>query len=230
MDFGNPDGSVLSQSFDIALPAWLLEEKNQLYVLAGFFILFVITPMIIIHLTGDTNNPDDLLMEKSKIKKSSIETMVTTLDEALEKNIKKKVRQVSDYQFIEIFENSRELQSLNDTMGKKVIIRDLIKQKINGLQISDKFIDYYQQIEDDVPRLCHAMLTTFTQAKFVKTFMEAQKLKETGKISYTLETISVGMVGFVNKVLKNFEGKTAYQGYTFEVKQQKEADTPADEA
>jgi len=55
-------------------------------------------------------------------------------------------------------------------------------------------------------------------------------LKETGKISYTLETISVGMVGFVNKVLKNFEGKTAYQGYTFEVKQQKEADTPADEA
>lgn len=55
-------------------------------------------------------------------------------------------------------------------------------------------------------------------------------MKETGKISYTLETIAIGMVGFVNKVLKKFEGKTAYQGYTFEVKQQKEAETPADEA
>ena len=96
MDFGNPDGSVLSQSFDIALPAWLLEEKNQLYVLLGFFMLFVITPMIINHLTGDTNNPDDLLMEKSKINKSSVATMVATLDEALEKNVKKKIKQISD--------------------------------------------------------------------------------------------------------------------------------------
>ena len=62
------------------------------------------------------------------------------------------------------------------------------------------------------------MLTTFTQAKFVKAFMEAQKLKETGKTTYTLETIAVGMVAFVNKVLKKFQGKTAYQGYTFDIK------------
>ena len=55
-------------------------------------------------------------------------------------------------------------------------------------------------------------------------------MKETGKISYTFETITLGMIAFVNKVLKKFEGKTAYQGYTFEIKQQKEAETPEDEA
>ena len=48
--------------------------------------------MVIIHFTGDTNNPDDLLMEKSKIQKSSVATMVAVMDEALDKNVKKKVK------------------------------------------------------------------------------------------------------------------------------------------
>jgi len=45
-----------------------------------------------------------------------------------------------------------------------------------------------------------------------------QKIKEVGKVKYTVENLLLGVVQFVNKVLKNFEGKMAYQGYTVSIK------------
>lgn len=48
----------------------------------------------------------------------------------LDKNMRKKVKTISDTQFVEIFEQSVELMQLNHDLAKKVILGDLIKQKI----------------------------------------------------------------------------------------------------
>jgi len=49
------------------------------------------------------------------------------MEECIEKNMKKKIKQFTDDQMIEIFENSREMENINELLAKKVIIRDLIK-------------------------------------------------------------------------------------------------------
>jgi len=49
------------------------------------------------------------------------------MEECIEKNMKKKIKQFTDDQMIEIFENSREMENINEMLAKKVIIRDLIK-------------------------------------------------------------------------------------------------------
>jgi len=63
------------------------------------------------------------------------------LFEVLQKNANKKVKQLTDDQFIEVFEQSVEFLTLNDRLSKKIIIRDLIRKKIGGLNISEMFAD-----------------------------------------------------------------------------------------
>ena len=48
IQWGNPEGSLMSQSVNIALPSWLMEPENQLYVLLGFFFMFVCVPMFVL--------------------------------------------------------------------------------------------------------------------------------------------------------------------------------------
>jgi preprotein translocase subunit Sec63 len=46
--YGNPDGSILLQTMDIPLPSFLKNEANQIFVLGGFFITFIMLPVVII--------------------------------------------------------------------------------------------------------------------------------------------------------------------------------------
>jgi len=62
VEYGNPEGSLLSKTIDLAVPSFFLKEENQLYVLVIFFASFVIIPMAIISQTKG-NDPIDLLNE-----------------------------------------------------------------------------------------------------------------------------------------------------------------------
>lgn len=44
------------------MPSWVLKQENQLYVLGGFFVSFVIVPMLIISQVKG-NDPADALVE-----------------------------------------------------------------------------------------------------------------------------------------------------------------------
>jgi len=50
LDYGNPDGPLSSRAFDfeIAMPSWLLDKKNQLYLLFACFVCIILIPIIAI--------------------------------------------------------------------------------------------------------------------------------------------------------------------------------------
>ena len=54
INYGNPEGSMVSKSFEIALPSFLTDPKNQLYVLAGLFVCIIIVPALVIYNTKET--------------------------------------------------------------------------------------------------------------------------------------------------------------------------------
>lgn len=81
--------------------------------------------------------------------------------EVLDKNMKKKVKKISDDQFIEMMEQSWELQVLNDGMAKKIIIRDLIRNRIQNLKVADKFKEFDDKVADNIPKLACVLASMF---------------------------------------------------------------------
>lgn len=67
--------------------------------------------------------------------------MMAELMNMIENNMKKKKKEIENDQFIEVMENSLELIAFNYTLAKKINIRDLIRNKINGQKPADKFAD-----------------------------------------------------------------------------------------
>jgi len=126
----------MSQSINVALPSWLMEPENQIYVLLGFFCVFVGVPMFVISQTkSDTKTHDN------GIDRRSDELMMAELMNMIENNMKKKKKEIENDQFIEVMENSLELIAFNYSLAKKINIRDLIRNKINGQKPAEKFAD-----------------------------------------------------------------------------------------
>ena len=96
LQYGNPEGSVMSRSMDIALPSFLKDENNQLYVLVAFFASIVLVPIVILLKLKDTNDVNDLIFANGIQKKSAALMMMTLMTEVMEKNIKKKVKAISE--------------------------------------------------------------------------------------------------------------------------------------
>jgi hypothetical protein len=71
----------------------LLEEDNQLYVLVAFFILCVGFPMVMISLQSSSNDPN---IFDNGIDLRSKDSMNNALFDAIEKNMRKKVKTLSD--------------------------------------------------------------------------------------------------------------------------------------
>lgn len=67
--------------------------------------------------------------------------MMAELMNMIENNMKKKKKEIENDQFIEVMENSLELIAFNYTLAKKINIRDLIRNKINGQKPAEKFAD-----------------------------------------------------------------------------------------
>jgi preprotein translocase subunit Sec63 len=183
MTYGNPEGSVMARSMDIALPSFLKEEANQIYVLVAFFASIICVPIVIILKLKDTNDLSELLFDNG-IHKHSSATMIMTLMGILDKNIRKKVKVITDDQWVEVFENSKEVMAINDQLAKKNNFRDMIRNIIKGLSMSDKFDDAVKQIDDTVPRLTTVLAMTFSNVKFIKSLAIFNAEKDC-KVQYT---------------------------------------------
>lgn len=153
LEYGNPEGSLLAKTIDLAMPSWVLKQENQLYVLGGFFAIFVIVPMLIISQVKD-KDPEDVL---NQIHEDTPSHMSATLFQILDKNVGKKVKQLSDDQWIEVFEQSVEFYTLNDRLAKKIILRDLIRKKINNQTIAEMFADAEWEVDDKLPKLTNSL-------------------------------------------------------------------------
>jgi hypothetical protein len=65
--------------------------------------------------------------------------MLAMLKEVLEKNMRKKVKVISEDQWIEILECNEEMATINFELNKKNNVRDIIRNMIKNLPISNKF-------------------------------------------------------------------------------------------
>ena len=77
------------------MPSWLTDENNQLTVLVGFFLTFIMIPVAVISKLKDANNPTDLYLDNGILKESA-NHMLAMLKEVLEKNMRKKVKVISE--------------------------------------------------------------------------------------------------------------------------------------
>jgi hypothetical protein len=71
--------------------------------------------------------------------KTSANTMLAMLKEVLEKNMRKKVKVITEDQWIEVLECTEEMQQINYELNKKNNVRDIIRNMIKSLPISNKF-------------------------------------------------------------------------------------------
>lgn len=92
IEYGNPEGSILAKTIDLAMPSWVLKEENQLYVLIGFFSAFVIVPMLIISQVK-SNDPADAY---SEVHDDTPAYMSEQLFMVLDKNAGKKIKEISN--------------------------------------------------------------------------------------------------------------------------------------
>ena len=215
-EYGSPEGSLMWQTFDVAMPSFLMEEDNQIYLLLAFFLTFICVPIVVLAKTRDTNDKSELYF-RNGIHKASAGVMVSNLIQSIEKNMKKKVKTLSDDQFIEVMESSQEMQQINFDLGKKIIIRDLIRNKIQGLSVSDKFADAESQILDKIPRLNYVLIGhCFSEVKFLRFFAQFNK-DAAGKTKYTVDGLLSQLTQFTNKVMK--QQKNGYKGYEFSISQ-----------
>lgn len=116
---------------------------------------------------------------------------------------------------------------LNHELAKKVIISDLIKQKMQSLKISDKFLEAEGQLDNQLPRLACVFAMSLSNTDFMK-LLEGFNIERNSKVTYSVATILQQMMTFMNKVVKN--DKNGYNGYKFSIKQISEDAVDADTA
>ena len=136
--------------------------------------------------------------------------MLISLFQILDKNISKKVKGLTELQLIEIFEQSIEMQTLNDRLAKKINIRDLIKKKLGDLDISDKFQDAEQEVDSIVPKLTCCLANTLADKKFQKDLSKFNDEKKS-KIEFSSIELFKQLMSFANNVMKM--KKNGYNGY-----------------
>lgn len=95
-------------------------------MLVALFVTVVMFPIAFLASRKNANDPGDLEFDNGIMRISEI-SMSKTLMSAIDKNMRKKVKIITDEQWIEIFESSLELMQINFEMAKKTNISDLIK-------------------------------------------------------------------------------------------------------
>lgn len=135
IEYGNPDGSMISQSFDIALPSWMSDPQNKVLMLCLLLVVCVVVPIIIIYFTMD-NDPMNVKRYRNGTVKESGVLMMKPLFEILEQNMKKKNKTFSDENFISLLAESVEWENLMEIGERKINLRDVLKSKLNGQKVS----------------------------------------------------------------------------------------------
>lgn len=65
-----------------------------------------------------------------------------------------------------------EFFTLNDRLSKKIILRDLIRKKINDVSISEMFADAEWDVNDKLPKLTRVLARMFLKVKFMKALLQ----------------------------------------------------------
>jgi hypothetical protein len=172
-------------------------------------------PVAIISKLKDANNPGDAYFENGVLK-TSANVMLATLKEILGKNMRKKVKSLTEDQWIEIFESCEEMQTINYELAKKNNVRDIIRNMTKNLPISQKFDTAKKQIDDKLPRLTSVLAQSFTDKTFIKSLSLFNAEKNT-KVQYTVDVLLSQLIQFTNSVIQNKEN--GYNGYTVKVSQ-----------
>lgn len=134
----------------------------------------------------------------------------------LEKNAGKKIKEISNDQWIEVMEQSVEFFTLNDRLAKKIILRDLIRKKINDQSISELFADAEWEVNDKLPKLAHVLARMFVKVKFMKALAQFNSASNS-KVQFTVHTLMSSLIKFVHKVMKM--DQNGYKGYKYKVQQ-----------
>lgn len=104
--------------------------------------------------------------------------------------------------------------TLNDRLSKKIILRDLIRKKINDQKIADMFADAEFEVDDKLPKLTNVIAKMFVKVKFLKALTDFNS-NSNGKVQYTVLNLMSTLIKFVDKVMKM--EKNGYLGYKFKV-------------
>ena len=144
-------------------------------------------PVAIISKLKDANHPGDAYFDNGVLK-SSANVMLATLKETLGKNMRKKVKSLTEDQWIEIFESCEEMQQINYELAKKNNVRDIIRNMTKNLPLSQKFENAKKQIDDKLPRLTSVLAQSFTDKAFIKSLSLFNAEKNT-KVQYTVDVL-----------------------------------------
>ena len=119
-----------------------------------------------------SQSKSDTKTHENGIDRRSDDIMMHELVNVVEQNMKKKRKNIEDDQFIEITEHSLELIAFNYQLAKKINIRDLVRNKINGQKPAEKFADIDSQVENTLPKLTSVILDNLGLKKFYKTLKD----------------------------------------------------------
>ena len=129
--------------------------------------------------------------------------------------MKKKKNQIENDQFIEVYEMSIEFLGLNEDLGHKINIRDLIRNKINNQKPAEKFREIDSQIENGIPKLSSVLIDGLGSRRFYKELKNINDETDY-KVKYDVGMIFNQLITFIDKVIKN--SKNGYNGYKVDVK------------
>ena len=153
------------------MPEWVNDKENQVLVLSLFFVFFIVIPFFVVWWTGNNEaGAENVPRYENGIDERSGTEMLRPLWEVLDRNMRKKAAKITDDQWVEVLEQSQEFYELNEERyaeSKKVNIRDLIRNKIQGLKISTKFAEVEQEIDVLVPKLVGVLMFIFSDTDFV---------------------------------------------------------------
>lgn len=120
--YGNPDGSPAVMAMGFALPQWMLEEENRVYLLGGIFVgcATIVLSLVTVMNVNNTHCKNGVMVAS---KDNMTDMIVAILDEN-KGNVR--IRGFKDDDIIEIFEQSMEVMDLNEKWNKKHDFRDVV--------------------------------------------------------------------------------------------------------
>jgi hypothetical protein len=79
-----------------------------------------------------------------------------------------KEKTLSTDNWIDVFEKAIEMQDINDDLGKKTSVRDIMISMTQGKKVDDQFKAFQSKVESLLPRLVYVLLLTATKDDFAK--------------------------------------------------------------
>jgi preprotein translocase subunit Sec63 len=216
MEYGNPDGSMIGQTFDIALPSWVTDPENSVFVLCLFFFFCVIMPIGVILMTKLDNDPMNINRFKNGISKESQTSMQKPLWEVLEKNMKKKIKTLSDDQIITILSESSEWSGIMEESDNKIDLKPMVKTMLTGQKAGGKVAAIAAQLESILPKLTSVFIETLCDIDFMKA-LSVFNTSSNCKVTYQIEDMYSQFVSFIDRVMRHKQN--GYKGYTVTYKQ-----------